>query len=52
MAVPLMAGIKNRHHQQNRPFDGDMAGIAAYCFFPKKPMLDLERVEDKQLTIF
>jgi len=29
-----------------------MAGIAAYRFFPKKPMLQLDREIDNQLTIF
>ena len=29
-----------------------MGGIAAYCFFPKKPMLQLYREFDKLLTLF
>ncbi len=29
-----------------------MAGIAAYRFFPKKPMLQLDREINNQLTIF
>ena len=29
-----------------------MSGLAAYCFFPKKPMLQLEREIDNQLPSF
>ena len=29
-----------------------MSGLAAYCFSPKKPMLQVERKIDNQLTIF
>lgn len=29
-----------------------VGGIAAYCLFPKKPMINLERVYDNQLTLF
>ncbi|MEF2644156.1 MAG: IS982 family transposase, partial [Paramuribaculum sp.] len=29
-----------------------IGGIAAYCLFPKKPMINLERVYDNQLTLF
>ena len=28
-----------------------LSGIAAYCFFPKKPSINLEKVVDKQLTL-
>lgn len=27
-------------------------GIKAYCFFPKKPSINLEKVVDRQLTLF
>ena len=29
-----------------------LSGIAAYCFFPKKPSINLEKVIDRQLTLF
>lgn len=29
-----------------------IGGIAAYCLFPKKPMINLERLYDNQLTLF
>ncbi|MCQ2289339.1 MAG: transposase, partial [Muribaculaceae bacterium] len=48
-----IAQVEHSRHRSFHNFVNNlMAGIAAYCFFPKKPMLDLERVEDKQLTIF
>ena len=43
-------------HSRHRSFPNSvnnlMSGLAAYCFFPKKPMLRLEREIDNQLTIF
>ena len=48
-----IAQVEHSRHRSFHNFVNNlMAGIAAYSFFPKKPMLDLERVEDKQLTIF
>ncbi|MDD6583337.1 MAG: hypothetical protein PUF10_11790 [Bacteroidales bacterium] len=29
-----------------------VAAIAAYCYFPKKPSISLERYEDNQLVLF
>ena len=42
----------SRHRSFHNFFNNLMAGLAAYCFFPKKPMLQLDRELDKQLTIF
>ncbi len=42
--------------KRHRPFMNFIVnligGIAAYCLFPKKPMTNLERVYDNQLTFF
>lgn len=52
-------GLKNmaqEEHSRHRSFhnfvNNLMSGLAAYCLFPKKPMLRLEREIDNQLTIF
>jgi len=29
-----------------------LGGIAAYCFFPKKPKIDIVKYSDNQLTLF
>ena len=48
-----MAQIEHSRHRSLHNFINNlMAGIAAYRFFPKKPMLQLEREIDNQLTIF
>ena len=48
-----MAQIEHSRHRSFHNFINNlMAGIAAYCFFPKKPMLQLDREIDNQLTIF
>ena len=32
---------------------GDIVGsLAAYCFFPKKPTIAVQRIVDRQLTLF
>lgn len=41
----------SRHRSLHNFVNNLMAGIAAYSFFPKKPMLQFEREIDKQLTI-
>ena len=47
-----MAQIEHSRHRSFHNFVNNLvAGIAAYCFFPKKPMLQLDREVDKQLTI-
>ena len=48
-----MAQIEHSRHRSFHNFINNlMAGIAAYRFFPKKPMLQLDREIDNQLTIF
>lgn len=53
-----MAQIEHSRHRSVMGFTVNlMAGLAAYSFFPKKPMIDVERVspyEDGaiQLTLF
>ena len=48
-----MAQVEHSRHRSFHNFVNNlMSGLAAYCFFPKKPMLRLEREIDNQLTIF
>ena len=48
-----MAQVEHSRHRSFHNFVNNlMSGIAAYCFFPKKPMLRLEREIDNRLTIF
>ena len=48
-----MAQVEHSRHRSFHNFVNNlMSGLAAYCFFPKKPMLQVEREIDNQLTIF
>ena len=48
-----MAQVEHSRHRSFHNFVNNlMSGLAAYCFFPNKPMLRLEREIDNQLTIF
>ena len=48
-----MAQIEHSRHQSFHNFVNNfIAGLAAYSFFPKKPMLKLERSVDKQLALW
>ena len=48
-----MAQVEYSRHRSFHNFVNNlMSGLAAYCFFSKKPMLRLEREIDNQLTIF
>lgn len=51
-----LKNIAQIEHTRHRSFPNFIAnligGIAAYCFFPKKPMINLQRVYDNQLTLF
>ena len=48
-----MAQVEHsRHRSFHNSVNNLMSGLAAYCFFPKKPMLRLQREIDNQLTIF
>lgn len=48
-----MAQIEHsRHRSLNNVINNLMSGIAPYSFSPKKPMIQLEREIDNQLTFF
>ena len=51
-----LKNIAQIEHSRHRSFDNFivniLSGIAAYQFFPKKPCINVERYEDKQLTLF
>ena len=51
-----LKNIAQIEHSRHRSFHNfvmnTISGIAAYCFFPKKPMVNLERSFDNQLAIF
>lgn len=51
-----LKNIAQIEHSRHRSFTNFIVnligGIAAYCLFPKKPMINIERVYDNQLTIF
>ena len=48
-----MAQVEHSRHRSFHNFVNNLiSGLAAYCFFPKKPMLRLEREINNQLTIF
>ena len=48
-----MAQIEHSRHRSFHNFVNNfIAGLAAYSFFPKKPMLNLERSIDKQLALW
>jgi len=51
-----LKNIAQIEHSRHRSFPNFIVnligGIAAYCLFPKKPMMNLERVYDNQLTLF
>jgi len=51
-----LKNIAQIEHSRHRSFPNFIVnligGIAAYCLFPKKPMINLERVYSNQLTLF
>ena len=48
-----MAQVEHSRHRLFHNFVNNLiSGLAAYYFFPKKPMLRLQREIDNQLTIF
>ena len=51
-----LKNIAQIEHSRHRPFPNFIinliGGIAAYCLFPKKSMINLERIFDNQLTLF
>lgn len=47
-----IAQIEHSRHRSFHDFVVNLlSGIAVYCFFPKKPSINLEKVVDKQLTL-
>ena len=42
----------SRHRPFNNFIANDLGVIAAYCFFEKKPAIDVEYVNDGQLSLF
>ncbi len=51
-----LKNIAQIEHSRHRSFDNFMVNtlgaLAAYCFFPKKPCIQAQRVVDNQLTLF
>ncbi len=51
-----LKNIAQVEHSRHRSFENFfvnlLGGIAAYCFFPKKPCINVQRTVDKQLTLF
>jgi len=51
-----LKNIAQIEHSRHRSFHNFvvnlLSGIAAYCFFPKKPSINLKKVVDRQLTLF
>ena len=41
----------SRHRSFNNFIANALSGIAAYCFFEKKPAIDLEFINDGQLSL-
>lgn len=42
----------SRHRSFNNFIANALSAIAAYCFFEKKPAIDIEFIKDRQLTLF
>ena len=51
-----LKNIAQIEHSRHRSFanfiTNALSAIAAYCFFPKKPSISLDFVDDNQLTLF
>ena len=51
-----LKNIAQIEHSRHRSFDNFLvnllSGIAAYCFFPKKPTINFKKVTDNQMTLF
>ena len=51
-----LKNIAQIEHSRYRTFDNFivslLGALAAYCFFPKKPCINVERTVDTQLTLF
>jgi hypothetical protein len=42
----------SRHRSFNNFIANALSAIAAYCFFEKKPAIDVDFINDRQLSIF
>ena len=42
----------SRHRSFNNFITNVLSAIAAYCFFKKKPAIDVSFIKDRQLTLF
>ena len=55
-AYPELKNIAQVEHSRHRSFDNfivnTLGSLAAYCFFPKKPTIAVQRTVDRQLTLF
>ena len=51
-----LKNIAQVEHSRHRSFDNfivnTLGALAAYCFFPKKPTIAVQRTIDRQLTLF
>ena len=48
-----IAQVEHSRHRSFENFVVNMLGaIASYCFFPKKPCINIVKVADNQLTLF
>ena len=48
-----IAQIEHSRHRSVCNFAANLLGaVAAYCYFPKKPSIQVVRVLDNQLTLF
>ena len=51
-----LKNIAQVEHSRHRSFDNfivnTLGPLAAYCFFPKKPTIAVQRTADRQLTLF
>ena len=51
-----LKNIAQVEHSRHRSFDNfivnTLGSLAAYCFFPKKPTIAVQRAVDRQLTLF
>ena len=50
--LPLRPEIPWKHRSFNNFIANALSAIAAYCFFEKKPAIDVDFINDRQLSIF
>lgn len=51
-----LKNIAQIEYSRHRPFNNfianSLSAIAAYCFFEKKPAIDIDFIKDRQLAMF